>query len=196
MKLLRGITFVLSLFIGLVITFIALLPWLFLMPIRNPAVQRFRRIYVIEWDRLYFCFASSVIEFVGGTKVFIHFNKNDNIFDDKNVIVLSNHRTRVDIIFGWSYAAFHSVFPYIIVILKDSLKKIPFFGWCMQAVGFIFLGRNRDTDVPYIKRVLNYHLKQSDMVDRSSSYGDYWIYLFPEGTDLSESRKQKSHECK
>jgi lysocardiolipin and lysophospholipid acyltransferase len=74
------------------------------------------------------------------------------------------------------------------IILKKTLKLIPFFGWAMQCLLFIFLSRNRENDLPHIANSLLYLL--------TSSYTEVapCILYFPEGTDLSESNKKKSNE--
>lgn len=68
------------------------------------------------------------------------------------------------------------------IILKEALKKVPFYGWAMQCFCFLFLKRRWEEDEQHITRVLSHHLGHEYPLQ---------ILLFPEGTDLSESNKKK-----
>jgi len=71
------------------------------------------------------------------------------------------------------------------MVLKDSLRSIPLFGWTMQILLYIFLERKRDTDLQHIERSIKYLLQTGV---RPS------VFLFPEGTDLSPSNVIKNSE--
>jgi 1-acyl-sn-glycerol-3-phosphate acyltransferase len=71
----------------------------------------------------------------------------------------------------------------IYIILKESLKNVPIFGWGAQFYNFIFLSRKWETDKSRFQR----HLSQlSDPKD------PMWLLIFPEGTNLSETTRAKS----
>lgn len=69
------------------------------------------------------------------------------------------------------------------VVLKESLKKLPFIGWGMALSKFIFLKRNWEED----KAGLANHLKSLNNVD-----DPMWLMFFPEGTNLAPSTREKS----
>jgi len=121
-----------------------------------------------------------------GTKLFVYCDTPEQILTDKGVVVMSNHRTRVDWMYsGWCYGSITNLNADMRVILKDSLRGVPFFGWCMQMLLYMFLSRkNKDGDISHIVRTLNYLSKSKD---RPPS-----ILIFPEGTDLSPSNVEKS----
>jgi 1-acyl-sn-glycerol-3-phosphate acyltransferase len=69
------------------------------------------------------------------------------------------------------------------VVLKESLKKLPFLGWGMALSKFIFLKRNWEED----KAGLANHLQSLNNVE-----DPMWLMFFPEGTNLAPSTRQKS----
>lgn len=75
------------------------------------------------------------------------------------------------------------------ILLKSSLKAVPFFGWAMQSFLFIFIDRgsqNRDRDLGLIRRICSYL-----SLDRRAPNT---LILFPEGTDLSDSNLEKDRK--
>ena len=71
-------------------------------------------------------------------------------------ILLCNHHTRIDYMFIWCLA-FHCRFlSSLKIVLKKSLKKVPFLGWAMQFMEYTFLARVRVQDEPYIRSVRCY----------------------------------------
>jgi len=69
------------------------------------------------------------------------------------------------------------------VVLKESLKKLPFIGWGMALSKFIFLKRNWEED----KAGLAKHLQSLNNVE-----DPMWLMFFPEGTNLAPSTREKS----
>lgn len=191
MQLLYGMIFVSFMTFGLLVSYIALLFWVLSMfPIlRDGTAWRYsaREYLLRKVNGIYFMCAASLVHFFQ-TPLYVHHISKDQIFNDEEILMICNHRTRVDIIFaGWCYASLFRSFPFLSVILKDDLKKIPLFGWCMQIIMYIFLSRNKAADLPHLKKMLEYAKSTS----RNTNY-----FLFPEGTDLSETRKSESHACK
>eukprot|EP00405_Crypthecodinium_cohnii_P006269 CAMPEP_0194780182 /NCGR_PEP_ID=MMETSP0323_2-20130528/72982_1 /TAXON_ID=2866 ORGANISM="Crypthecodinium cohnii, Strain Seligo" /NCGR_SAMPLE_ID=MMETSP0323_2 /ASSEMBLY_ACC=CAM_ASM_000346 /LENGTH=299 /DNA_ID=CAMNT_0039718081 /DNA_START=51 /DNA_END=946 /DNA_ORIENTATION=- len=102
-----------------------------------------------------------------------------------DVILIKNHRTRIDWMFTWGLCLALDRLGSLKIVMKDSLKKVPFFGWAMQHFGFTFLSRkNRDHDLATLKWSSSYqsHEPGSRMT----------MLIFPEGTDLSSSNLEKS----
>ena len=71
----------------------------------------------------------------------------------------------------------------IYIILKESLKNIPIFGWGAQFYNFIFLARKWETDKPRFRRQL---------AQLSNPRDPMWLLIFPEGTNLSATTREKS----
>ena len=88
---------------------------------------------------------------------------------------------------GWCYSSYFNLNSNLRVILKESLRSVPLFGWGMQIMMYIFLSRKKEKDVPYIRKMLSYLLCTGCTPS---------LFLFPEGTDLNESNKKKSNACK
>lgn len=69
------------------------------------------------------------------------------------------------------------------IVLKDSLKKVPGFGWAMQSFMFLFLARDKGVDLQHMSDMLSYHTSNGLPLS---------LILFPEGTDLSRENMVKS----
>jgi lysocardiolipin and lysophospholipid acyltransferase len=184
-----GLIFVLLITTGAITSTFLFLPWLLtlpLMPFLPLKLLKIRRSYVQFIAKIFFSFAAGLLIDYCGTKVIIH--SSDNLFlSDPSFIVMSNHRSRVDWMYcGWCYIFLMNQTCHLTFILKESLKSVPFYGWCMQIMVFIFLSRQRDLDIPIIRAAINY-LKKVD------NYPN--ILIFPEGTDLSSSVLKRNNEC-
>jgi len=103
---------------------------------------------------------------------------------EKTIFIL-NHRTRLDWYFFFSYVFHSSILNRHKITLKALLKWFPGIGWAMQANNYIFLDRNWESDQTHIKRILKY---QTDLNAKPN------ILYFPEGTDLTEETKARSHK--
>jgi lysocardiolipin and lysophospholipid acyltransferase len=126
-------------------------------------------------------FSASLVERVGGVNFF--FSGDCKREGESKILVICNHRTRLDWMFLWSFFARLGLLGSLKIILKAELKLLPFAGWCMQCVPFVFLVRKWEQDKSYLETILPYICKQ-----------DFCMLIFPEGTDLSESNVAKSHE--
>jgi len=100
-------------------------------------------------------------------------------------VMISNHRTRLDWMFLWSFIAEWGSLEHEKIILKRSLKSSPGFGWAMQKFCFLFLDRKWEQDIKQIESILNYFIVEKYPLQ---------LLLFPEGTDLSEENRQKNKE--
>ena len=99
------------------------------------------------------------------------------------LVLMANHQLYTDWMYLWWVAYTNKMHGRIYIILKESLKNLPIFGWGAQFYNFIFLSRKWETDRFRVKRALN-HLK--DPKD------PMWLLIFPEGTNLSGVTRQKS----
>ena len=147
------------------------------------AVDTFRScVQLCRW--WWFSFAGACVEYIGGTRYELTGDDVPRSFgEDRCVLVVSNHHCRLDWLFLWPVACRHGRAGALHVMLKDSLKHVPLFGWAMQAFGFSFLGRvDRASDVATIRERLR----------AARTAGPAYALLFPEGTDLSPSNLKKA----
>jgi 1-acyl-sn-glycerol-3-phosphate acyltransferase len=99
------------------------------------------------------------------------------------MVLMANHQLYTDWLYLWWIAYTNKMHGRIYIILKESLKQIPIFGWGAQFYNFIFLSRKWGTDKYRFKSALN-HLKNPK--------DPMWLLIFPEGTNLSAVTRQKS----
>lgn len=99
------------------------------------------------------------------------------------LVMMGNHQLYTDWLYLWWIAYTNKTHGHIYIILKESLKQVPIIGWGMQYYNFIFLSRNWEKDRYNFKKHLD-HLK--DPTD------PMWLLIFPEGTNLSETTREKS----
>lgn len=87
--------------------------------------------------------------------------------------------------FLWAVAIALGRLPGLKIVLKDSLRAAPGFGWAMQCNAYPFVCRkDRDKDLETLRRV-------SSLAGEQESKSA--ILLFPEGTDLSDKNLERSH---
>ncbi|RKP40226.1 acyltransferase-domain-containing protein, partial [Dimargaris cristalligena] len=98
-------------------------------------------------------------------------------------IVIANHQVYMDWIYLWFVAYYAGCHGYVKIILKDSLRSIPIFGWGMQFFRFIFLRRNWEAD----RRSFTEQIRET-----AQDALPYWLTLFPEGTTISQKALNKS----
>jgi len=142
------------------IHFICGLPWLglcYLVGIFNPPL---RRDMAYQYNRL----TSWWLYKIAGAKIII--KGKENLYLDTNALYVSNHRSMLDI-------------PLLMLLLKktpiligkDSIKKWPFIGWWLHAMGGFFLNRTNP------KEGLKTILLAIDRVKAGQS-----CIIYPEGT--------------
>ena len=129
--------------------------------------------------------AVTTLRFVGGIQIFIH-TKGVRIEELQKItadlLLISNHPSRIDWMFHWALAIALGRLPELKIVLKDSLRKAPGFGWAMQCNAYPFLSRkDRAKDLRSLRQVSFLGVEKLAML------------LFPEGTDLSDSNLEKSH---
>ena len=99
------------------------------------------------------------------------------------LVLMANHQLYTDWLYLWWIAYTNKMHGRIYIILKESLKNIPIFGWGAQFYNFIFLARKWETDKPRFKRQL---------AQLSNPLDPMWLLIFPEGTNLSAVTRERS----
>lgn len=99
------------------------------------------------------------------------------------MILIANHQIYTDWLYLWWIAYCNDMHGRLYIVLKESLKKIPVLGWGMQMSQFIFLKRNWEQDRPHMASALQKLNKATEPM---------WLLIFPEGTNLAPSTREKS----
>lgn len=186
-RLVHGISFLILLVSGAVICFFLLFPWVITGFIPNKSLFIFRRRCIYNINKLYFLYAVFLLEYYANIKIYVHGETAEFLADD-NIFIISNHRTRIEWMFSaWVHAAYLQIYPFLVLVLKDELKQVPFYGWCMQVMVYMFLSRKRDNDLPHMRRCFEYY-RQLQAVPSS-------MFIFPEGTDLHPGAIARSDAC-
>eukprot|EP01104_Vermistella_antarctica_P017373 TRINITY_DN614_c1_g1_i1.p1 TRINITY_DN614_c1_g1~~TRINITY_DN614_c1_g1_i1.p1 ORF type:complete len:400 (-),score=71.08 TRINITY_DN614_c1_g1_i1:29-1228(-) len=133
----------------------------------------------LQW--VWLTFVCALIEVLNGTKIVV---SGDPLPLNSSGLIIANHRTRLDWFFLWTFVLRKMRLEHEKIVLKDSLRNVPGFGWAMQCFCFLFISRAWATD-------------ESVMKDKIDYFGDLkfpiQLLIFPEGTDLSPSNVEKSH---
>lgn len=182
----RGIGFFVAFMLGATGTFLAFMPCVLLLPFSR--LKPFRALSnavsksVQYW---FFSYAAALLQMYCQTEVIVH-SDDPNIFQDEGVLLIANHRTRIDWMYFWSYFTLLDMPSSFQIFLKKDLKNVPIIGWCMQVAMFVFLDRgNKEKDLERIQHIISHVLTRVDPMTN--------LLLFPEGTDLSPSNLGKSH---
>lgn len=103
----------------------------------------------------------------------------------ERLVLIANHQIYTDWLYLWWVAYCNGMHGRLYIILKESLKHIPVLGWGMQFSQFIFLKRNWEKDKPSMAKALQRLNKKANAM---------WLLLFPEGTNLAPSTRERSSE--
>eukprot|EP00897_Mesotaenium_endlicherianum_P001359 jgi/Mesen1/1250/ME000129S00352 len=107
----------------------------------------------------------------------------DEIPSKERVVIICNHRTELDWMYIWNLAIRKGRLGYVKYALKSSVRNYPLFGWAFHVLEFLFLDRKWEKDEANIRNLLSTFLDRRDPL---------WFVIFPEGTDYSEKKRQKS----
>ncbi|KAJ5541944.1 hypothetical protein N7535_004363 [Penicillium sp. DV-2018c] len=125
----------------------------------------------------------------------IHISK-DGLLETRfpeRLVLVANHQVYTDWVYLWWVAYTNQMHGRIFIILKESLKYIPFVGTGMMFYGFIFMARKWLSDKPRLQHRLE---KLKTVYTGSNSarpqYDPMWLLIFPEGTNLSINTKGRS----
>lgn len=99
------------------------------------------------------------------------------------LVLMANHQIYTDWMYLWWIAYTNDMHGRLYIILKESLKKIPVLGWGMQLSQFIFMKRNWEKDKPNLQKHMAKLRRPSEPM---------WLVLFPEGTNLAASTRERS----
>lgn len=123
--------------------------------------------------------------------LFEKINKTKVIFSGEHVpagervLLMANHRTEVDWMYLWDLALRKGRLGYIKYILKNSLMRLPIFGWGFHIFEFIPVERKWEADEPIMNQML---------LTFTNSQDPLWLALFPEGTDFTEEKCKRSQK--
>lgn len=116
-------------------------------------------------------------------------------FPDR-IVLIANHQIYTDWLYLWwaSYTA--GLHGHIYIILKESLKYIPFIGPGMMLYNFIFMARKWEKDQPRLRhRLQKLNTRHSGPMSGEQGAGQLdpmWLLIFPEGTNLSRNTRSQS----
>ncbi|KAF2625054.1 hypothetical protein BU25DRAFT_346468 [Macroventuria anomochaeta] len=99
------------------------------------------------------------------------------------MVLMANHQLYTDWLYIWWIAYTNNMHGFIYIILKESLRNIPIIGWSAQFYNFIFLARNWEEDQRRFKKALS---------RLNNATQPMWLIIFPEGTNLSSTTREKS----
>lgn len=105
----------------------------------------------------------------------------------KRSIWISNHQVYTDWLYLWIICYYCEFHGNLYIILKDSLKWVPFVGPAMQWFDFIFLARSWAKD----QRTLAHHLSKLANVSKKVA-SPLALFIFPEGTLVSPLTRPQS----
>lgn len=112
----------------------------------------------------------------------------------ERLVMIANHQIYTDWLYLWWVAYTNSMHGHVYIILKESLKYIPFIGPGMMFYGFVFLARSWTKDKSRLQhrlQVLNQGSHRGPM-SGSAHLDPMWLMIFPEGTNLSSNTRKGS----
>ena len=111
----------------------------------------------------------------------------------ERMILLANHQIYTDWLYLWWAAYANRMHGHIFIMLKESLRYIPFIGPGMMFYGFIFMARNWQKDKPRMHhRLQQLKSKHRGPLSGSQNLDPMWLLIFPEGTNLSGNTRKRS----
>ena len=146
---------------------------------------------VIQW------FSSTVIRVSGDESVRgqLRQSPDGNLIMDfpDRLVLIANHQIYTDWLYLWWAAYVNRMHGHIFIILKESLRYIPFIGPGMMFYGFIFMARNWQKDKPRMHhRLQQLKARHRGPLSGNQSLDPVWLLIFPEGTNLSANTRKKS----
>lgn len=88
-------------------------------------------------------------------------------------VILAKHQS------AWETIAFQQIFPPLSFVLKQSLLRIPFFGWGLALFSPIAIDRGAGREA----------LKQIESRGKARLRAGFWVLIFPEGTRMAPGAK-------
>jgi len=111
----------------------------------------------------------------------------------ERLVLIMNHQLYSEWIYLWWIAYTNKMHGHVYIILKESLKWIPFIGPGMMFYGFVFMARNWTKDKPRLQyRLGKLKGRHSGPLSGSQDWDPMWLMIFPEGTNLSANTRRRS----
>jgi lysocardiolipin and lysophospholipid acyltransferase len=121
-----------------------------------------------------------LFENVNGAKVVF---SGEKVPEKERVLIMCNHLTEVDWMYLWCLAYRKKSVGSVKYALKATVRHAPIFGWAFHCLEFLLLERKWELDKDTIRMVMTSFRDRRDPL---------WEVVFPEGTDFSEAKKEKS----
>lgn len=109
----------------------------------------------------------------------------DEIPKDEFCLAVSNHPSEADWLYYWSIVKRYHKTEHHKIILKDVMRKAFGVGWAIDFMEFIFLARDWKLDKSQIVYNCKQYLESGDSL---------FVLLFPEGTDFSPAKHERSQK--
>ncbi|KAH7287786.1 hypothetical protein KP509_32G074300 [Ceratopteris richardii] len=156
----------------------------------SPFTFYFIRFFSVRWSRRLNSFIFGrwlsmwpfFFEVINGTQVIF---TGDKLPSAERAIVMCNHRTEIDWMYIWDLAIRKNRVGCIKYVVKSSVKNAPIFGWAFHVLEFLLIDRRWEADELVFKSMLSSFKGFQD---------DLWLVIFPEGTDYSEEKCEKSRK--
>ena len=111
----------------------------------------------------------------------------------ERLVLIANHQLYTDWLYLWWIAYTNRMHGHVYIILKESLKYIPFIGPGIMFYGFVFMARNWARDKPRLQhRLQKLKSRHGGPMSGSESLDPMWLMIFPEGTNLSANTRKNS----
>lgn len=135
--------------------------------------------YARVFGRFWFYSTAAIAYSFIGEEIIVHYDPR--ILKDKRQVFISNHCTYLDWIFLWAFSLQIGKQNPIFVV-KKAVLKLWFLSGGMKMLHFIFLERKISVDGTVIDEGARY----------VRSLSEYLLVLFPEGTFIDKTTKEKS----
>lgn len=123
---LRGVTILVALLASAFCVYTFLMaPALLLLLVPTDGARRFMRRWEGWAAAQWLAFGGWLLEVIGGVKIRV---TGDALPPREQVLIISNHRTRIDWMFLWCLVARMRLLPSYRVILKSDLRSFPWWG--------------------------------------------------------------------
>ena len=111
----------------------------------------------------------------------------------ERMVMITNHQLYTEWTYLWWIAYTSKMHGHVYIILKESLKYIPFLGPGMMFFGFVFMARNWAKDqVRLAYRLQKLKSRHGGPLSGTHDLDPMWLIIFPEGTNLSANTRKRS----
>ena len=111
----------------------------------------------------------------------------------ERLVLIANHQIYTDWLYLWWISYTSRMHGHVYIMLKESLRYIPFIGPGMMFYGFIFMARKWVSDKARIQhRLQKLSRRHSGPRFGSTDLDPMWLMIFPEGTNLSANTRKGS----